>query len=209
MGANLDRCLTTRQYHRPKILVDNCPVDSKERAVHRAILLIRQLADEYGGPRQWGVKTKVAQRTGISSDYVTKILNRARVSLGLEAIETIGKKVGVRREFFYDDTVRDPHYRDYLIARVLRERPDHFVKWQAGALAMGLEVPSEVEEQMLESGLRMGVQSPEDWMHIYRIIMSSRRGKAAPASPDPETTAEVERLGLKRPQPRKKRRADD
>lgn len=95
----------------------------------RYLALVDQLLDEQGGADKHGAKVAVARRLGIagkkqnSPSHVNQLHDGTKPP-GMDIIERAIERLRMRREFFYDETLRDPKYVDYIRGRERVERDD-------------------------------------------------------------------------------------
>lgn len=80
-------------------------------AVHRYVLLIRQLGEEVGFRGNW--QTEVGKRLGIGQSQVSRILSGQR-NAGRRTIDTAVERLSIRPDFFFGRFPHDPHYRDFV-----------------------------------------------------------------------------------------------
>jgi hypothetical protein len=86
--------------------------EQSERAAKRYLKLIEELGDELGAPKH-GWKSAVARALGMDQSYISKILSRERMSIGVDAVESAVRHLRLDRDYFWGP--REPRsYRDYL-----------------------------------------------------------------------------------------------
>lgn len=80
-------------------------------AAERYRLLVVQMADEL--QRERGYKAEIARRLGIHPFYVTRV-ERGGQSVSERTIDDACRRLYLRRDFFTDESLSDPSYRDWI-----------------------------------------------------------------------------------------------
>lgn len=142
----------------------------------RVRLLVEQLREEWverhgDAP---GFQRDTAKRTGMSESQVSRLLNEKRGGGDLKTLFDVIETMRLRPDFFFDETIEAPRYRDYLRSRDAGPAP--VPESQAWRTFLEIEGPRvygltpEQTEWLRTAPFRGGAQSVDDYIAAARAL---------------------------------------
>lgn len=141
-----------------------------EQVAQRYLQLIEELGDEMKRVRGW--KSEVSRRLGVDQSYISRLIDRERVSIGIDAVEEAVRRLRIRRDFFYD-AAKPRTYHDY-------EDGHSYEAWSDFVRTVSGKTMRPLERKTLES-VRFYVGKPT--VALYEAWLLTLRGMTQAASP--------------------------
>lgn len=92
---------------------DHAPdVDSRQLATDRFRAMVERMAAERGRATGW--QTDVAGELGIGATVLNHLIAERR-RVGIDTVEKVVRKMRIDRDYFYEQGLENPDYRDFII----------------------------------------------------------------------------------------------